>query len=145
MLKRPFNPTGKACLSLSLCERWAGQLSTGCFQSHTMNNPEVIAEWYRRQNKARKQSIAPFFELKKSVSGIEKSASSTFEEERNRWYWVRCPQGSAKLKTTQTKLSQTALQSGRRRQARWKERKRMGLKRKKSYVGSVLACLSVSV
>lgn len=138
MLKRPFNPKGKACLSLSLCERWADQLLTGDFQSHTMNNPEVIAEWQRRQNKAKKQSISTFFELKKS-------AGSPFEEERNRWYRVRCPQGSAKLKTAQTKLSQTAPQYNR-RQARWKERKRMGLRRKKkSYVGSVLACLSVSV
>lgn len=111
-----------------------------------MNNPKVVAEWQRRQNKAKKQSIVTFFELKKSVSDTEKSAGSPFEEERNRWYRVRCPQGWAKLKTTQTKLSQTALQYERKRQARWKERKRMGLRRKKkSYVGSVLACLSVSV
>lgn len=96
-----------------------------------MNNPKVIAEWQRRQNKAKKQSIVTFFELKKSVSDTEKSAGSPFEEERNRWYRVRCPQGWAKLKTTQTKLSQTALQYERKRQARWKERKRMGLRRKK--------------
>lgn len=40
-LKRQFNPTGKVCFSLFLCDRWAGQQLTGGFQSHTMNNPEA--------------------------------------------------------------------------------------------------------
>lgn len=110
-----------------------------------MNNPEVIAEWQRRQNKAKKQSIATFFELKKSVSETESLLAAHLRKKetgdielgvhKDRLNWRLHRQSCHKQPRSTT-------EQGRQDEKREKE---WGWGEKKSYVGSVLACLSVSV